>query len=317
MERREFLKAGMLALGGVCISRGGRAQPWSRPASQRRFGLDYAPHFGMFKHSAGADLIDQLKFAAAQGFTAWEDAGLADRPVVVQQEIARATDALSLRRGALTAAAAFREVTFCRKNRSAWERVLTDVHRSVEVARRVGAKWLTVVPGKYVAGPAWKHQAAICAEWLKRCCAIVEPHGLVLVLQPVSRWPGGPDRLVQTTAQAYQICRTVASPSCKLLFDIYHHETTVGHTLASLDRVWSETAYIRFGDNPGRREPGTGSIDCRQVFQHLYARGYDGIVGMEHGNSRPGAAGELAVIEAYAKSDPAATPVGKTLVEMA
>jgi hydroxypyruvate isomerase len=168
-----------------------------------------------------------------------------------------------------------------------------------------------------VDGAAQKPQAAACAELLRRCCEIAEPHGLVIVLQPVHGWAGRAGHLVQTSAQAYQLCRTVASPSCKILFDIYHQESTSGGALASLDRFWSEIAYIQFGDHPGRKEPGTGSIDCCRVFQHLQGQGYDGVVGMEHGNSQPGRAGEFAVIDAYAKSDPSATPVGKTLAEMA
>jgi hydroxypyruvate isomerase len=40
------------------------------------FKLKYAPHFGMFKHSAGADPVDELKFAADEGFTAWEENGM-------------------------------------------------------------------------------------------------------------------------------------------------------------------------------------------------------------------------------------------------
>jgi len=37
------------------------------------FKLKFAPHFGMFKHSAGDDPVDQIKFAADEGFTAWEE----------------------------------------------------------------------------------------------------------------------------------------------------------------------------------------------------------------------------------------------------
>jgi hydroxypyruvate isomerase len=39
------------------------------------------------------------------------------------------------------------------------------------------------------------------------------------------------------------------------------------------------------------------------VFRHLHSKGYAGIIGMEHGNSKPGEAGERAVIDAYVASD--------------
>ena len=48
---------------------------------KNNFNLNYAPHFGMFKHSAGEDLIGQLNFIADQGFTAFEDNNLKKRNV--------------------------------------------------------------------------------------------------------------------------------------------------------------------------------------------------------------------------------------------
>ena len=41
----------------------------------------------------------------------------------------------------------------------------------------------------------------------------------------------------------------------------------------------------RSGDNPGRNEPGTGEINYRNVFKHIHGKGFNGVVGMEHGNS--------------------------------
>ena len=60
---------------------------------------------------------------------------------------------------------------------------------------------------------------------------------------------------------------------------------------------------MQVGDNPGRNEPGTGEINYRNVFAHLHAKGYAGIVGMEHGNSMRGREGERAVIDAYRAAD--------------
>ena len=62
-------------------------------------------------------------------------------------------------------------------------------------------------------------------------------------------------------------------------------------------------AYIQVGDNPGRNEPTTGEINYLNVFRHVKAKGYEGIVGMEHGNAREGRAGERAVIDAYVACD--------------
>ena len=70
------------------------------------------------------------------------------------------------------------------------------------------------------------------------------------------------------------------------------------------DRAWDEIAYFQIGDNPGRNEPTTGEIGYKKVFAHIKAKGYTGILGMEHGLSRGDKAGEAALIEAYRSVDP-------------
>ncbi|MDQ3650208.1 MAG: xylose isomerase, partial [Acidobacteriota bacterium] len=54
---------------------------------------------------------------------------------------------------------------------------------------------------------------------------------------------------------------------------------------------------------PGRKEPTTGEMNYQNIFRHIHAKGYQGVMGMEHGNSKPGKEGERAVINAYAAAD--------------
>ena len=302
MQRRDFMKAGGVSLvGALAASAGAAAQ--SQSETGRSFKLKYAPHFGMFRHSGGEDLTDQLRFAADQGFTAWEDNGMKGRSVETQAEIARTMEQLGMTMGVFVATGTFSEVTFAGKNEAAKEAVLKDIRDSVEVAKRVHAKWMTVVPGRYHQGLEWGYQTANCIELLKRCCEILEPHGLVMVLEPLNWWRDHAGVFLHKIPQAYQICQAVGSPSCKILFDIYHQQITEGNLIPNMNEAWEEVAYFQVGDNPGRNEPGTGEINYRNVFAHIHEKGFTGVVGMEHGNSRRGKAGEQAVIEAYVAAD--------------
>jgi len=96
----------------------------------------------------------------------------------------------------------------------------------------------------------------------------------------------------------------VDSPSCKILFDIYHQQIQEGNIIPNIDLALDEVAYFQVGDNPGRKEPTTGEINYTNVFQHIKDKGYNGIVGMEHGNSQEGKEGELKVINAYKEVNP-------------
>ncbi|MGD9637049.1 MAG: hydroxypyruvate isomerase family protein [Pirellulales bacterium] len=303
MQRRDFMKASSGAMATAVIAAAAGEGADATPADKRSFKLKYAPHFGMFRHSAGDDPVEQLKFAAGQGFTAWEDNGMKGRSVEEQERIARAMDELDMTMGVFVATADFGKVTFARKDEAAWDAVLADMRTSIDVAKRVNAKWMTVVPGRYDLGLEWDYQTASAIELLKRCSALLEPHGLVMVLEPLNWFTNHPGVFLHKVPQAYQICRAVGSPSCKILFDIYHQQISEGNLIPNFDIAWDEVAYVQTGDNPGRNEPGTGEINFRNVFKHLHAKGYKGVVGMEHGNSLPGREGEQAVIDAYVAAD--------------
>ncbi len=303
MRRRNFLLSSGIASAAAVL-----AAPIRHVAaanSAPRFTLNYAPHFGMFRNLAGPDPVDQLKFAAEQGFRAWEDNGMKDRPVAEQQRIAEAMQSLDIEMGVISATRGTSDQpSFTSEDRAIRDRVVEQVRKVVEVARRVRAKWLTTVLGDINPRLEHDHQTVLAIDLLKRCCDVVEPHGMVLVMEPLNRWRDHPGKFLWRSSQAYALSKAVARPSCKILFDIYHQQVSEGNLVANIDRAWDEIAYFQSGDNPGRNEPGTGEINYAHVFRHLWQRGYKGIVGMEHGNSQGGKEGELAVIAAYRAVDP-------------
>jgi hydroxypyruvate isomerase len=123
------------------------------------------------------------------------------------------------------------------------------------------------------------------------------------VLEPLNHWRDHAGVFLSKVPQAFEICRAVDSPSCKILFDLYHQQIQEGNLIPNIDSAWSEVAYFQCGDNPGRNEPGTGEVNYRNVFRHLHSKGFEGVMGMEHGNSLPGKEGDQAVIDAYRTAD--------------
>ena len=181
---------------------------------------------------------------------------------------------------------------------------LDGCKRAVEVAKRCNAKYMTVVPGDFERNLPIGIQTGHVIDALRRGADILAPHGLAMVLEPLS---DSPNLFLQTSDQTYEICRAVNSPACKILFDIYHMQKTEGHIIPHIDWCWSEIGYFQIGDNPGRKEPTTGEINYKNVFKHIYtkmkANNQNFIFGMEHGNSKPGKEGEDALIKAYVESD--------------
>jgi hydroxypyruvate isomerase len=303
IDRRAFVRSAA-AVGATLAA--SRVVPGSvfAAAPPRQFKLKYAPHFGMFRAHAGEDLVAQLDFMAAEGFTALEDNGLRDRPVADQERIGAALHRLGMRMGVFVAHAInWKEPTLTLGAGQHRDAFLTQIRASVDIAKRVNAKWMTVVPGHIDLKLHMDFQTANVVETLKRAAAMAEPHGLVMVLEPLNTLRNHPGIFLTGAPQAYLVCKAVASPSCKILYDIYHQQITEGNLIPNIDAAWDEIAYFQVGDNPGRREPGTGEINYRNVFRHIHGKGFGGVVGMEHGNAKPGQEGERAVIEAYIAAD--------------
>ena len=304
MERRKFIRNSFLT-GAATITAGQSFAEYKNGISlteAKPFNLDYAFHDGMFKNNGGSNFLDQIQFGYDMGFRAIEDNGFMDRPVEEQTKIGDKLAKLGMRMGVFVVNFDHWPVhTSLTSGDKEWrEKFLTACKNAVDSAKRCNAKWMTVVPGNYERNLPMDIQGANVIEALKPASAILEPHGLVMVLESLSDTP---DLFLRHTDQAYMICKAVGSPACKFLFDMYHMQRNEGNIIANIDKVWEETGYFQIGDNPGRKEPGTGEMNYRNIFKHIYNKGYKGILGMEHGNSIAGKEGEMALIKAYRDAD--------------
>ena len=305
MLRRNFIKTSALSAASISLGANTILGQSSNTILDKnyKFKLNYASHFGMFKHSAGEDLIDQLNFISNQGFTALEDNGMKGKSVAVQEKIASTMTKLGLKMGVFVAHKIYwKEPNLTSGKKDFKDEFLKEIKESVEVAKRVNAKWITVVPGHVDLRLRFEYQTANVVETLKQACDILEPHGIIMVLEPLNFY-NHPGLFLTKIPQAYQVCKAVDSPSCKILDDLYHQQVSEGNLIPNIDMAWDEIGYFQIGDNPGRKEPTTGEINYQNIFKHIHGKGFTGILGMEHGNMNPGKEGELALIEAYRKSD--------------
>ncbi len=303
MKRRNFLKRAAVsgvAMAGLGNYMGAVAAD-ATSSNSTPFKLNYAPHFGMFSNSAGKDLIDQIQFMSDQGFPAFEDNGMMGRDPQTQNKIGEALARLDMTMGVFVIDKGGNMANTLAAGKQEYVDIFLDgCRRAVDVAKRVNAKWMTVVPGGFERNLPMGIQDANVIDALRRGAEILEPHGLVMVLEPLS---DSPDLYLRTSEQTYMICKAVNSPACKILYDIYHMQKNEGNLIRNIDLTWDEIAYFQIGDNPGRKEPTTGEINYKNVFKYIYDRGFNGVMGMEHGNSMPGVEGEKALIKAYREVD--------------
>ena len=301
MNRRDFTKASIMA--GVGLASTNSFADNYNFAKAYNYNLKYAPHLGMFRHHAGNNPIDQLNFMADQGFTAFEDNDMRKRDVSLQEKMAKTMEKRGLSMGVFVAHEIYwQKPNLASGNLNLRAEFLDFIKKAIPVAKRVNAKWMTVVPGHVDLRQNMSYQTAHVVESLKQACSLLEPHGLVMVLEPLN-FRDHPGLFLSESPQAYEICKTVDSPSCKILFDIYHQQIQEGNLIPNINKCWNEIGYFQIGDNPGRKEPTTGEINYRNVFKFIHGKGYEGILGMEHGNYNRGKEGEMDVIKSYQEVD--------------
>ena len=311
MRRRNFLQKGLTAGSAALFASATSAHPAQLTVdipkklekyAGKPFHLNYGIHDGMFKNNAGNDFIDQIQFAYDTGFRAIEDNGMMDRPADQQEKIGNALARLGMSMGVFVHGFDHWPVStsLCSGDKTWQEKFLQYTRMAVDVAKRCNGKLITVVPGNYDRSLPMGYQTAHVIDSLRRAAEILEPHNLVMVLEPLSDTP---DLFLRHPDQTFAICKAVNSSSCKILFDMYHMQRNEGDLIVNIDRAWEEIAYFQIGDNPGRKEPTTGEMNYKNIFKHIYDKGYKGVLGMEHGIAHSGKEGEIALIAAYRDCD--------------
>ena len=299
MQRRKFVQQSILA--GASVIAASNLKAADKPADGKTFNLNYGIHDGMFANSAGKNFLDQIQFAYDNGFRAIEDNGMVGRTADEQTKIGEKLAKLGMTMGVFVVDKGGNGANSLATGKPEYTEIfLKGCRQAVEVAKRVNAKWCTVVPGDFERHLSIGLQTANVITALRKGTEILEPANLVMVLEPLSDTP---DLFLRSSDQTYEICKAVNSPSCKILFDIYHMQKNDGNLINRMKDAWEEIAYIQIGDNPGRNEPTTGEINYKNIFKFVHNKGYKGVLGMEHGISKPGKEGEQRLIQAYRESD--------------
>lgn len=167
---------------------------------------------------------------------------------------------------------------------------LDFLKRSVDAARRVGARSLTIHSNGLGEGgvvlnsyPELSDTVKLCAmfDTLRECAKIAEDSGVQMNLEPLNVTTDHVGNYLRTTRMAAELTRMVACPKLKVLFDVYHTQLNEGSLCDNIRAYGDQFGHIHIADAPGRHEPGTGEINWPNVLKCLEETGYTGLVGFE------------------------------------
>ncbi len=274
--------------------------------------MRYAPHLGLIApdapllpHSAGsADPVEQIAYIASLGFAGVEDNFLKVRPPSVQDRMGAELARRGLEMGCfVNNPMHWNKPIWGSSSSEARSQLERDLDLSIAAAARTGGRFLTVVSAREPEQPR-AYQLAIMVENLKRLAEPAEKAGLILAVETVNarRWPG---MLLHHIPEAYAVVKAVDSQAVQLVFDIGHVAPMDGEILANLSACWDKVAIIQVADTPSRLELGSGEVNWVNIFRFIRARGYTGLIELEHTLSNPGLDGERAMLDGLRSIDDA------------
>jgi hydroxypyruvate isomerase len=167
---------------------------------------------------------------------------------------------------------------------------IDEVTQGIEVARRyaerLGIKRLNMLCG--VPGPEVDkaHARTTLVANFRRAALALREIGAAVLIEPINNHDV-PGYFVPDVDEAIAVLDEVGEPNVGLQFDFYHVHRMGRPLIPTFERLLPRIAHMQFSDSPGRREPGTGTIDYKSVFDTVARSAYAGWTAAEYFPDRP------------------------------
>jgi hydroxypyruvate isomerase len=121
-----------------------------------------------------------------------------------------------------------------------------------------------------------------CVEGLSQVLPLAEKHGVVLQMELLNSKVDHKDYMCDHTLWGVELCRRLATPNFKLLFDIYHMQIMEGDIIRTIKEYHSYIGHYHTGGNPGRHEiDESQELNYPAIMKAILDTGFTGHVAQE------------------------------------
>ncbi|HXW80256.1 MAG TPA: TIM barrel protein [Acidimicrobiales bacterium] len=166
---------------------------------------------------------------------------------------------------------------------------LANVRDSAEVAAHLHSPILVATAGQRVEAASEDEQLRAVTDAFTAAAAIAADHNVTLALEPLNDRVDHRGTLLTSSFAALDLVEEVGSPALGILLDVYHSHAMGEDVPAVIRRLGPHIAHIQVADDPGRHEPGTGTVPWAAVLTALDDVGYQGSIGLEYKPTMPSA----------------------------
>ena len=155
------------------------------------------------------------------------------------------------------------------------------VGRAIEYATAVRCPRVNCIAGVAAVGVPQTRLHDTFVRNLQFAARQLRDAGIALLIEPLNT-RDLPGFFLRTSEQALHIIEQVGSDNLYLQYDVYHMHVMGEDVNAALKLNLTHIAHVQVADDPGRHEPGTGTIDYRSVFAILQGANYRHWIGCEY-----------------------------------
>ncbi len=277
MNRRSFMTACAATAGGLAMLKPGRAlaeppsdKPFSKAKLRMSAPIDWFP---------GSTVVEKLDTVAAWGLPGYEWLGANGDPKPIREK----ADSLGLELSCIGGAGKIAAGQMVLP--SDHDKVVDQFKERVKLAKEINCKHLVGLSGNTREDASYEEQMKNVVKCIKRLAPIAEKNDVILVMEALNPLVDHKGYFLTRTDQAMEILKEIDSPNVKMLFDIYHQQITEGNVIRNLSTNIDRIGHFHVADNPGRKEPGTGELNYKNIFKAIASTNYSGFVALECGHS--------------------------------
>jgi len=277
MNRRNFMTTCAAAAGGATLiskQAAFAAIPEDKPFAKVKLRMS-AP----INWFPGKTPVEKLDAVAAWGLPAFEWLGISGDI----DALAAKAESLGLELSCMKGAGAIAPGQMVQPDDH--DKVVEQFKENVKIAKKMKCKHLVGLSGNERNDVSHEEQAENVVKCCKRLAPIAEDNDVYLVMEALNPLVDHKGYFMTTTPLTMWILETVNSPNVKMLFDIYHQQITEGNVIRNLTHNIDQIKHFHVADNPGRKEPGTGELNYKNIFKAIAKTNYKDFVALECGHS--------------------------------
>jgi hydroxypyruvate isomerase len=278
MDRRTFVKTCAATAGATTLLRSAAAKAEVQKGLFTDSPINLSMPFGWFP---GGSMDEKLASLAEWGFHAYEWLG----PNGDIDALKAKMDELKLELSCITGAGAIAPGGMVQPEDH--DKVVEQFKGNVELAHKLGCKTIIALTGNERSDVSREQQNEYVVTCLKRLAPIAEAENVTIALELLNVLVDHKGYFLVTTPHAVELLQAVNSPNVKMCFDIYHQQISEGNVTRNLTGNIERVGHIHVGDNPGRKQPGTGELNYKNIFKAVHEAGYDRFVTLECGKQGP------------------------------